>query len=268
MIDLFPSREVAFAIGGFPVHWYGLLYFFAFLAAWWLLPRLQRLRDLHLTGDDWSAMLSWAVAGVIIGGRLGYVLFYDPRYYLENPADIIAVWKGGMSSHGGFIGVTLALLWALRDRRDQLLRIADVIVVPVAIGLAFGRIGNYINQELYGTVTSLPWGIEVPGAEGLRHPTQIYAVCKNLFIAAACFLYLRRRPYRAGRTLALFLMLYGVLRFLVEFVRQQPAGFDGPLSEGQILTVPVLVAGVILWFRTRKERPQESASGTSDGAAA
>lgn len=264
MIDFFPSREVAFMLAGFPVHWYGLLYFAAFLAAWWLLPRLQRLRGLHLTGDDWSHLLSWAVAGVIIGGRLGYVIFYDPQYFMENPADIVAVWKGGMSSHGGFIGVTLALLWALRGRRDQILRIADVIVVPVALGLAFGRIGNFINQELYGTVTSLPWAIEVPGVDGPRHPTQLYAVGKNLLIAMTCYLYLHRQPYRPGRAFSLFLILYGVLRFLVEFVRDQGPGFWGPLSEGQILTIPLLLAGAALWWHTG--RP-ESASDTNGGAA-
>lgn len=268
MIDLFPSREVAFVLAGFPVHWYGLLYFAGFLIAWFLLPRLQRLRGLHLTGDDWSSLLSWGVVGVIVGGRLGYVLFYDPRYFLAHPADIVAVWKGGMSSHGGFIGVTLALLWALRARRGQLLRIADVVVVPVAIGLALGRFGNFINQELYGTVTSLPWGIEIPGVEGARHPTQLYAVAKNLFIALSCFLFLRRSFYRPGRVFALFLLLYGVLRFLIEFVRDQGPAFQGPLSEGQVLTIPVFLAGVLLWWWTGRDRPRESATGMSGDAAA
>lgn len=265
MIDFFPSREVAFSLGAFPVHWYGLLYFVGFLVAWLLLPRLQRLRGLHLTDDEWSGLLSWAVAGVIIGGRLGYVLFYDPWYFVQNPLDIFAVWKGGMSSHGGFIGVTLALLWALRNRKDQMLRIADVVVVPVAIGLALGRIGNFINLELYGTVTSLPWGIDIPGASGSRHPTQLYAVAKNIFIAIICFMHLQRSSYRPGRTFALFLLLYGLMRFLVEFVRDQGPAFQGPLSEGQILTIPVLLAGIILWRWTGGNPLQGSASDRNGG---
>lgn len=253
MIDFFPSRTIAVEIFGFGVHWYGLLYFAAFVVAWLLLPRLQRYRDLSLSADEWSRLISWAVVGVIIGGRLGYVLFYDPWHYLSNPLQIIAVWQGGMSSHGGFIGVTLAMIWALRNNKSQILRIADVVVIPVAIGLALGRVGNFINQELYGTYTTLPWGITIPPEEALRHPTQIYAVIKNLFIALMCYLHLRQRPYISGRTIALFLMLYGVLRFLVEFVRdQQGIYMFGVLSEGQLLTIPVFIAGVVLWWRVKR----------------
>lgn len=252
MIHFFPTREVALSIGGFGIHWYGLLYFAAFIVAWFLLPRLQKFRDLSLSAEQWSSILSWAVIGVIVGGRLGYVLFYQPGYFLTHPLDIFAVWNGGMSSHGGFIGVSLALLWALRERKNELLKIGDVVVIPIAIGLALGRFGNFINQELYGTVTTLPWGIEIPGIEGLRHPTQIYAIIKDLFIAAVCFVHLRRRPFRAGETLAIFLMLYGVLRFIVEIFREQSGMIFGVLSEGQVLTVPVFVVGVVLWWRMRE----------------
>lgn len=249
MIELFPSRTVAVELFGFGVHWYGLLYFAAFVLAWYLLPRLQKFRDLSLSSDELSNILSWAVAGVIVGGRLGYVLFYNPFYYLGHPLEVFAVWNGGMSSHGGFIGVALALWWALRDRREDFWRIADIAVVPVAIGLAFGRLGNFINLELYGTVTSLPWGMEFPGADGLRHPVQLYSIAKDLLIAAMCFLHLRRQPFVAGRTAGLFLMLYGTLRFLVEFVREQNGVFVGPFSEGQLLTIPLFAVGVWIWVR-------------------
>jgi phosphatidylglycerol---prolipoprotein diacylglyceryl transferase len=254
MIDFFPSRAVAIDLFGFSVHWYGLLYFAAFAVAWFLVPRLQRYRDLSLSPDEWSRLVSWAVVGVIVGGRLGFVLFYDPAYYIAHPLEIFAVWKGGMASHGGFIGVTLAMLWALRSRKSDVLRIADVVVIPVAIGLAFGRLGNFINQELYGTVTSLPWGMEFPGADGLRHPVQLYAVAKDLLIAAVCFIHLTRRPYVAGHTISLFLLLYGVLRFLTEFVREQNGAIYHGLSEGQWLTIPVFIAGIILWVWTGKRR--------------
>jgi phosphatidylglycerol:prolipoprotein diacylglycerol transferase len=249
MIDLFPTREIALQIGSFSVHWYGLMYFAAFIVAWYLLPRLQKYRDINLTSEEWSSILSWAVVGVIVGGRLGFVLFYGPSYYLAHPLEIFAVWKGGMASHGGFIGVTLAMMWALRKRKSDFWKIADIVVIPVAIGLAFGRMGNFINLELYGIPTTLPWGINIPGVAAPRHPTQIYAVIKDLFIAGMCYWNIRRSSSKPGETLALFLMLYGVLRFLVEFLREQNGVYYLGLSEGQWLTIPLFIIGAILWIR-------------------
>ena len=255
MIDLFPSRTVALELLQWQMHWYGLLYLVAFLVAWVLLPRLQRLRSLSFSKEEWANVLSWAVIGVIVGGRLGFVLFYEPAYFLAHPFEVFAVWHGGMSSHGGFLGVTLALLFALRHATwEQKLAIADIVVVPIALGLACGRIGNFINQELYGIVTALPWGIRVPGEEGLRHPTQIYAVLKDLLIALLCFVQLRARPVIVGRTFSLFLIAYGTLRFLIEYVRVQPYGVMalGPvvLTPGQLLTLPLVLAGMGLWWWT------------------
>lgn len=257
MIDLFPSRRIAVEILGFPVYWYGLLYLAAFLVAAFLLPRIQRLRALRLTTGEWSDVLTWCIAGVLIGGRLGYVVFYRFSDFVHNPLVLLDIRNGGMASHGGFIGVAVAFLWVLRKRSwSEKLSIVDVAVVPVAIGLALGRLGNFINQELYGTVTSLPWGMEFPGAAGLRHPTQIYAIIKDLFIATTCFWYLRRtrESFTPGRALALFLMLYGVLRFIVEIFRDQTGvAMWGALSEGQLLTIPVFVAGAAMWFLTTRQ---------------
>jgi phosphatidylglycerol---prolipoprotein diacylglyceryl transferase len=249
MIDLLPSRTIAIVIAGFPVHWYGLLYLASFAVAWYTLPRIQSLRSLKLSADEWSSILSAAVIGVIVGGRLGYVLFYDPWYYLQNPLQIIAVWRGGMASHGGFIGVALAMIWALRKRTQaDFWRIADLLTVPVAIGLGLGRIGNFINQELYGTVTSLPWGMAFPGADGLRHPIQLYDFTLQMIIASLCYLHLRKTSI-PGKTLGLFLMLYGVARFLLEFIREQHGIFIGLFSEGQLLTIPILVVGMLLLMK-------------------
>ncbi len=253
MFALFPSRTVAFILFNFPVHWYGLLYFLAFLIGWWLLPRLQKFRGLHLSADEWSSIVSWAVVGVIVGGRLGYVLFYDPMYYLHNPLQIFAVWNGGMASHGGFIGVTLALLYALRNRKNDILKIADVVSIPIAIGLGLGRIGNFINQELYGTVTTLPWGMMFPGAVGPRHPIQLYDFTLQMIIALTCYLYLKKTSV-PGRVLALFLLLYSIARFLLEFIREQNGVFFYGLSEGQWLTIPILIVALLLWIRTQKNR--------------
>ncbi len=259
MISFFPSRTVALDLFGFEIHWYGLMYLFAFLFAWWLLPRLQKFRGLNLSSDDWAAILSAAVIGVIVGGRLGFVLFYQPGYFFAHPSQIIAVWRGGMSSHGGFIGVAVALLVVMRRRPwREILAIMDIVVVPVAIGLGLGRIGNLINQELYGTVTTLPWGMVIPGVEGMRHPTSIYAFLKDMLIAGMCFWYLYRtaKNFFPGRGLALFFVMYGVLRFLVEFVRVQDYSslhvLMITLTRGQLLTIPVFVVGVILWIWTSR----------------
>ncbi len=253
MIDLLPSRAVAVSIAGFQVHWYGLLYLAAFVIVWWMLPRLQKWRGLTYSTDEWSSIVSAAVAGVIIGGRLGYVLFYDPQYYAAHPLEIFAVWNGGMASHGGFIGVACALWWQLRKNMSDFLKIADIAVIPAAIGLGLGRIGNFINQELYGTVTSLPWGMYFPGAEGLRHPIQLYDFAIQMVIAGVCYLHLKQTK-TPGRTFALFLILYGIARFLLEFIREQHGVFFGPLSEGQVLTIPLLVIGIGIWCSLEKRK--------------
>ncbi len=258
MITLFPSRTVAIALFGFSIRWYGMLYLAGFLLAWWLLPRLQRYRGLTLIREEWERLLGFAVLGVIVGGRLGFVLFYEPMYFFAHPVKIFAVWEGGMASHGGFLGVTIALLLALRQCKVDLLRLADTVVIPAALGLALGRIGNLINQELYGTVTRLPWGISIPGIWGLRHPTSIYDALYNLFIAGVCFWHLTRPRAVPGRTCGLFLVLYAVFRFLVEFLRVQdyaPLVLGSvALSRGQVLTVPIFIAGVFLWWLAGRTR--------------
>jgi len=255
MISFFPSRAVAIELFGFDVHWYGIMYFLSFIIAWYLLPRLQSKRDLSLSDEQWAGILTAAVLGVIIGGRLGFVLLYEPAYFLAHPDKIIAVWEGGMASHGGFVGVAVALWIRLRKLGwETFLRIGDIITVPVAIGLMLGRLGNFINLELYGTVTTLPWAIAIPGVEGLRHPTQIYSMIKDAFIASICLWHLARKPaYTPGLTLALFLVAYGILRFSVEILRDQAGvAMVGPLSQGQVLTIPLFLIGVAMFVRLRK----------------
>ena len=249
MFHLFPSRTVAFDLFGFGVHWYGLMYFAAFIIAWFLLPHLQKLRKLSLTPDQWSSLISAAVIGVIVGGRLGYVLFYGPVYYAQHPLEIFAIWNGGMASHGGFIGVMIALLIVLRGHKvDEILRIGDVIVIPVAIGLGLGRIGNFINQELYGTVTTLPWGVMFDGVVGKRHPIQFYDFTLMMMIALSCFFVLRSPSFqKPGRVGTLFLILYSIVRFLIEFIREQNGVFFWGLSEGQWLTIPLFLFACWLW---------------------
>ncbi len=259
MIEFLPSRTVTISIFGFDLRWYGLLYLAGFLVGYVLLPRLQRYRDLNLSRDAWSDILSWGILGVLLGGRLGYVLFYDPAYFLLHPLEVFAVWHGGMSSHGGFIGVILSLIYSARKHKISLLALGDIVIVPVAIGLALGRVGNFINQELYGIPTTLPWGIAIPGIEGLRHPTQLYAVGKDLFIALVCFLHLRLPTRPSGQTAGIFLIFYGALRFLLEFLREptHTALIIGPmiLTRGQMYSVPIVVGGiVVLMWGYRKKK--------------
>ena len=253
MIAFFPSRAVALSLFGFSVHWYGLLYLTGFILGYFLLPRLQRYRNIALSKEVWSDVLTWAVVGVLVGGRLGYVLLYDPLQYLLDPLEIFMVWHGGMASHGGFIGTLLALAYMSRKHKIPFLALGDLVVVPVALGLALGRLGNFINQELYGTVTTLPWGIAIPGVEGLRHPTQLYAVAKDLFIALVCYLHLRLPSRPNGQTGCIFLVLYGVLRFLIEFLRVPTHSSivlgSLILTRGQGYSVPIVIAGVgvLMW---------------------
>lgn len=265
MIELFPTRAIALTIGGLSIHWYGVMYLLAFVLGLILLPNIQRYRKLYLTRDEWSTLAAWAVLGVVIGGRLGFVFFYDTDYYRHFPLHILYVWEGGMSFHGGFLGTTLALLFHAVQKGYPAARIADVLVVPVALGLALGRLGNFINQELYGTVTSLPWGMHFEGVEGLRHPTQIYAIIKDLLIGALCYLHLRRVDIQTpGKTFALFMILYGLGRFIVEYYREQTYALIHfsivTLTRGQLLTLPMFIFGVLLWIWLSSQKNRSAMS--------
>lgn len=258
-MSFFPSRQIALSIGSVSVHWYGIMYALGFALGIVLLPYLCRVSGLELSSKKRDDLVLLIFAGVILGGRLGFVLFYGGSYFFQHPLEIFAVWQGGMSSHGGFLGVALALLYFAWREKVDVLRITDTIVVPVALGLMFGRLGNLINGELYGTVTTLPWGLHFPNADGLRHPTQIYAMIKDASIALLCFWTLRysyASSLKTGRTTAVFLMSYAVLRFIIEIFRDQaPYGFTDvigiSLSRGQLLTIPIFLGGAAILFLRR-----------------
>jgi phosphatidylglycerol:prolipoprotein diacylglycerol transferase len=249
MFQFFPSRNTALIVGGFSIYWYGLLYFAAFILALFLLPRLQRYRQVALISDDWGALLSFVVLGVIVGGRLGFCLLYDPVAYFKNPLAILAIRDGGMSFHGGLIGVSAAIAWFAWARGLHLLDLTDIATVPAAIGLIFGRYGNFLNQELYGVQTTLPWGMKFAGATGYRHPLQLYAMAKDAFISACCFTALRMSS-RRGLPTAVFLCSYAVLRFALEVLREQQytlLTFLGlTLTRGQWYCVPMFISGILL----------------------
>ena len=256
---IFPQIDpVIVQIGPLAIRWYGMMYLLGFLAAYLLIRHLSRLRGLALDGDGVSDLLFQCVIGVILGGRLGYVLFYNPQQYLQNPLEAFAIWQGGMSFHGGLLGVIVAAVLFCRRRRLPVLLAGDVLVASATIGLGFGRLGNFINAELWGRVTEVPWGVVFPGAGPLpRHPSQLYEACLEGFVLFVILYLLHRRRVAEGVPFFTFFAGYGLFRFLVEFVRQPDAhlGFLwGGATMGQLLSLPMILFGVagIAWAVKRR----------------
>jgi phosphatidylglycerol:prolipoprotein diacylglycerol transferase len=249
---------VAIQIGPLAIRWYGLMYLVGFAVSYGL-GRLRIARGLagRVTVQVLDDLLFYCVLGVIAGGRLGYVLFYKPGYYLEHPLEALAVWQGGMAFHGGFLGVLVAIWWVARKHRLRWLEITDFFAPLSPLALAAGRLGNFINGELWGRVTDVPWGMIFRGAGPLpRHPSQLYQFAlEGVLLFVILWIY-SARPRPAGAVSALFLIGYGLARFAVEFFRE-PDDFLGllalDLSMGQWLSVPMIAAGVALfaWSRRR-----------------
>lgn len=250
-------NPVALQIGPLAVHWYGLMYLLAFMQ-FLALGRVRLLRQAHWQARGWTVpqlddLLFYGVLGVVLGGRLGEVLFYAPGYYLSHPFEILAVWKGGMSFHGGFLGVLMAMaLYAWKMQR-RWLEITDFIAPLVPLGLATGRFGNFINGELWGRVCDpdLPWAMIFPQSGDLlpRHPSQLYqAGLEGLLFFVILWLYSRRERPR-GAVSAVFLIGYGSFRFLAEYFRNPDDGIFGVseiISMGQWLSLPMILAGIIM----------------------
>lgn len=273
-------------VGGmsFALRWYALAYIAGLIAGWKLIARMVATPRLWtgqppMTPLQVESLLTWVILGVVLGGRLGFILFYQPGYYLENPSHILRVWEGGMSFHGGFLGVVVAGMLFCRLNRVPMLSTADLMAIVAPIGIFLGRIANFINAELWGRPTTLPWGVAFPGETAqtcagvtgicARHPSQLYeAALEGLILFAALLYVTYRKGWLAwpGRAAGLFFAGYGTARFLVEFVRQPDAQFvteGNPLglalqvggyglTMGQILSLPMIAAG--LWFIARAKR--------------
>ena len=248
---------VAVQIGPLAIHWYGLTYLVAFGLFLWLASMRVKLAPFAQGGwtrRDVEDLLFYGVLGVVIGGRLGYVLFYKPGFYAAHPLEIFSVWKGGMAFHGGLLGVIAALWLFGRSRRRSFLEVTDVVAPCVPLGLAAGRMGNFINGELWGRAAdpALPWAMVFPQAgDGVpRHPSQLYQFGLEGVLLFALLWWFGRRPRPTGRVSALFLLGYGSLRFVAEWFRE-PDRFLGllglGLSMGQWLCLPMLLVGALIW---------------------
>jgi phosphatidylglycerol:prolipoprotein diacylglycerol transferase len=250
---------IAIKLGPLGIHWYGLMYVVAFVLFLWLAKlrtRQPQWAQAGWTARDVEDLLFWGVIGVIIGGRLGYVLFYKPGYYATQPLEALMVWKGGMSFHGGLLGVIGAVaLYAWRQGR-QFLAVTDLVAPCVPTGLAAGRVGNFINGELWGRAAdpSLPWAMVFPqsGSSIARHPSQLYQVALEGLLLFVLLWWYAKKPRGIGQVSGAFLVGYGVLRFVAEFFRE-PDRFLGTLalgmSMGQWLCVPMVIAGAWLFVR-------------------
>jgi phosphatidylglycerol:prolipoprotein diacylglycerol transferase len=252
---------IALKLGPLQIHWYGLMYLAAFGLFMLLAARRVRLPWFSAAGwkrSDVEDMLFWGVVGVVLGGRLGYALFYKPGYYAAHPLEVLMVWQGGMSFHGGLLGVLVAMALFARSRGRRFLEVTDLIAPCVPLGLAAGRVGNFINGELWGRAAdpSLPWAMVFPQSGTLipRHPSQLYQVAlEGVLLFVLLWLY-AGKPRPTGQVSGAFLVGYGTLRFIAEYFRE-PDSFLGLLalnmSMGQWLCLPMIVAGAWLWTRSR-----------------
>ena len=261
-------NPVALQLGPLAIHWYGITYLVAFGLFMFLgTRRLKHEPYASMTGDrawtrkDVEDILFLGVVGVVVGGRIGYCLFYKPGYYLSHPLEIFYVWQGGMSFHGGMLGVIASMIWFAHSRKRHWLEVTDFIAPCVPTGLAAGRIGNFINGELWGRFSSpdLPWGMVFPQSGSMlpRHPSQIYQfLMEGLLLFVLLWLY-ARKPRKLGEVSAAFLVGYGVFRFIAEYFRE-PDDFLGilsmGLSMGQWLCLPMILAGAALWGWAHKQR--------------
>ena len=261
----FPDIDpVAIAIGPLAIRWYALAFIFGLLAGWWYIGQFLRQAPHIMTRPQLSDFFTWAIIGVIAGGRLGYVSFYQAAHYFENPLEIFFVWQGGMSFHGGLLGVVVAIVLFARRRKIPVFALGDLVACAAPIGLFFGRLANFINGELYGRVTDVPWAVVFPGGGELpRHPSQLYEAALEglvLFIVLfvlAQFTKIRTRP---GMLMGVFMIGYGLSRIIVELFREPDIQIGFLISGttlGQWLSVPLLVAGAYFIYRARSQGPLE-----------
>jgi len=244
-------------LGPIRVTWYGLMYVFGFFASYLLVRYQMKRKDFGVSKLEVENLYFYLILGLIIGARLGYVLFYDIKMYLKDPLEIFAIWHGGMSFHGGLIGVLIVGILFSWKNKKSFLKIADLFIVTAPIGLGFGRIGNFINGELYGRVTQVPWAMIFPTDKDLlpRHPSQLYESALEGGVLFLILWFLKDKKLPTGGLLAIFLSLYGLFRFFVELFREPDPqlGFIlGPFTMGQTLSSFMIIGGIILFLYLKR----------------
>ena len=251
-------------LGMFEIRWYGLLYIVGFIIGYIFVKKNLAYKQIKLKKDEYESLLFNLMLGVIVGGRIGYVLFYNLSYYLHNPLQIFTVWQGGMSFHGGALGVIVFGLLFCKKHKINFYTLADPVMPLVAIGLFFGRIGNFINAELYGRVTSVPWGMIFPHSDGKpRHPSQIYEALLEGLLLFLITNFMFRKIKQPGFVFWAWIGLYGLFRFLVEFVREPDAHLGyvfGFMTTGQVLSSIMMITSLVvigLLFRQKNETSNE-----------
>lgn len=262
----FPEFDpIAVQIGPIAIRWYALAYIAGLALGWQFVRRLASRGVSRLNRTQIDDLLFWVAMGVILGGRLGYVLFYRPDHYLFHPIEIIKIWQGGMSFHGGLLGVVTAIIWFSRRNKLSVISVGDTVAVAVPIGLFFGRLANFINGELFGRVSDAPWAMVFPGG-GLfpRHPSQLYEAGLEglaLFLVLAWLAYRTTALRRPGMMIGVFLVGYAVARGFIEQFREPDVGIALPeigITMGQLLSVPMVIIGLLLISRARSKPPLET----------
>lgn len=256
---IYPNIDpIALKIGSFSIHWYGLMYLLGFLAAWWLGRLRAKKADSGWTTAEVSDLIFYCAMGVLVGGRLGYVLFYDFSHFIQDPLTVFKIWDGGMSFHGGLIGVFISVALFAKKTGKSFFAVGDFLAPLAPLGLGAGRIGNFINGELWGRVTDVPWGMVFPQAGNLpRHPSMLYEFLLEGVVLFFILWFYSAKPRPTMAVSGLFLLGYGVFRFLVECFRQPDSqlGFIAFnwLTMGQLLTLPMMLLGIILLFLAYKK---------------
>lgn len=256
-------NPVLLELGPLQIRYYGLFYAIGFIIAYFLIYYLAKRKGLVVTKDDVADFLVYAIIGVVSGARIVYVIFYNPLFYFQNPFEIAALWHGGLSFHGGLIGAAAAGYLFCKRKKIEFYEWADIVVIPVALALALGRLGNFMNAELYGRITNVAWCIDYSKngfiqnlPSGCRHPSQIYESAKNLIIFSVLWLIKDRKPPK-GFMFWSFVALYGLFRTIVEFFRQpdEQIGFIfNYFTMGQLLSFPLFLIGIYMLYRLNKKK--------------